>query len=81
MADGQSGPVICRKRGYALETEMVGRLIQYQQPGRRSEHKHTGEARHRIKLFDAARHQTSAPPPKLRKTELAAKVMDKPNTI
>ena len=42
------------------------------------------ESRHRIELFEAARHQTSAPPPnekKDRKKLDAANAMDRPNTI
>src|SRR5690606_16598019 len=42
-----------------------------------------GEARH-VQLLERARHQTSAPPPKLkklRKKELAAKAIDRPKTI
>src|SRR5690606_7360437 len=42
------------------------------------------ESRHRVELFEAARHQMSAPPPNEkndRKNELAAKAMDRPNTI
>src|SRR3546814_15369444 len=43
-----------------------------------------GKPRHRVELFEAARHQMSAPPPKLkklRKNELAAKAIERPNTI
>src|SRR5690606_15614046 len=41
-------------------------------------------SRHRVELFKGSRHQTSAPPPKLkklRKNELAANAMLRPNTI
>jgi len=43
-----------------------------------------GEARHVAAALDRSGHQTSAPPPKLkklRKNELAAKAIDRPKTI
>src|SRR5690606_6610246 len=43
-----------------------------------------GESRHRVELFEARRHQTSAPPPNEkndRKKLDAAKAIDRPNTI
>src|SRR3546814_10791452 len=42
-----------------------------------------GKPRHRVELFEAARHQMSAPPPKLkklRKNELAAKARSEEHT-
>ena len=42
------------------------------------------KARHGVELFEDGRHQTSTPPPKLkklRKNELAAKAIDRPKTI
>src|SRR5690606_37232989 len=58
----------------AAEQDMLG-----QRPVNRDR-----KSRNRIELFEAARHQTSAPPPNEkndRKNELAAMAMDRPNTI